>query len=78
MILIEFLLAPTVPSAPNPKNIARTALSDSIMKCGSTSRLLKVTSSLIPTVKWFLGRSLLSSSNTALHIAGVNSLDDSP
>ncbi len=51
MILIEFLLAPTVPSAPRPKNIARTTLSDSMTKCGSISRLVWVTSSLMPTVK---------------------------
>jgi len=51
MILIEFLLAPTVPSAPRPKNMARTTLSDSITKLGSTSRLVCATSSTMPTVK---------------------------
>ena len=32
----------------------------------------------MPTVKWFLGDGLASSSNTALTIAGVNSLEPSP
>jgi hypothetical protein len=37
-----------------------------------------VTSSTMPTVKWLRGCSPASSSKTALTIAGVNSLDDSP
>ena len=37
-----------------------------------------MTSSTIPIVKWFLGRGFLSSSKTALTMAGVNSLDDRP
>ena len=40
--------------------------------------LVWVTSSLIPTVKWFFGLSFAISSNTPLIIAGVNSFDESP
>ena len=45
---------------------------------GSNGSEVWVTSSTMPTVKWFFGRSLASSSKTALTIAGVNSLDESP
>ena len=78
MILIEFLFALTVPSAPSPQNNARTWFSGSVLKSGSYGRLVCVTSSLIPIVKWFLGFSFFNSSNTPLHIAGVNSFDDRP
>ena len=44
----------------------------------SQGMLREVTSSKMPTVKWRLGRSLLSSSRAALAMAGVNSLEDSP
>ncbi len=37
-----------------------------------------MTSSLMPTVKWFFGAGFCSSSKTALTIAGVNSFEDSP
>ncbi len=33
---------------------------------------------MMPTVKWFFGSSLPSSSKTALTIAGVNSLEERP
>jgi len=36
MILIEFLFAPTVPSAPKPKKTARTRSSESVSNSGST------------------------------------------
>ena len=78
MILIEFLLAPTVPSAPRPKKRARTVLGSSVEKCGSHSRLVWVTSSLMPTVKWFFGLALAASSRTAFTMAGVNSLEERP
>jgi hypothetical protein len=42
---------------------------------GSKSMLVKVRSSLIPTVKWFFGLSLAISSKRPLTIAGVNSLE---
>src|SRR5215831_13457886 len=78
MILIEFLFAPTVPSAPKPQNTQRTVSSPSIEYAGSYARLVWVTSSLMPIVKWFFGASLLSSSKIPLTIAGVNSLEERP
>ncbi len=54
MILIEFLLAPTVPSAPRPKKTARTRSSGSMSKSASTGSEVWVTSSMMPTVKWLL------------------------
>ena len=45
---------------------------------GSKSRLVWVTSSMMPIVKWFFGVAFFSSSKTALTMAGVNSLEDSP
>jgi hypothetical protein len=78
MILIEFRLALTVPSLPRPKNTARMTSSGSVENERSTARLVFVTSSTIPTVKWFLGSATSSSANTAAAIAGVNSFDESP
>ena len=78
MILMEFLFAPTVPSAPRPKNIALVTSGWRMKNVGSTSRLVWVTSSTMPTVKPFLGSLFLSSSKTALTMPGVNSLEDSP
>ena len=49
-----------------------------MVKLGSTSRLVKVTSSMMPTVKWFLGAGLVISSKTALTMAGVHSLLERP
>ena len=37
-----------------------------------------MTSSLIPTVKWFFGDFFASSSNTPCTMAGVNSFEASP
>ena len=78
MILMEFLFALTVPSLPRPKKTARTTSSGSGANEASTGRLVPLTSSTIPTVKWFFGGSAASSSNTAAAMAGVNSLDDRP
>ena len=79
MILIEFLLAPTVPSAPSPKKTARTRSSESMSKSGSTRIEVWLTSSTMPTVKWLRGPSRrTSSSNTALTWAGANSLELRP
>src|SRR5439155_1473993 len=78
MILMEFLLAPTVPSAPRPKNTARTTSSASMSSASSKGRDRWVTSSTMPTVKCFFGRGLFNSPKTALTIAGVNSFDDNP
>ena len=47
-------------------------------KSSSTGRLVWDTSSLMPTVKWFLGEGSARLSNTALTMAGVNSLEDRP
>ena len=58
--------------------MARVTVSGSMSKAGSWARLVWVTSSVMPTVKWFFGRSFASSSSTALTMAGVNSLDESP
>ena len=55
MILIEFLFAPTVPSAPRPKNTAAhdvVGLDVELVVHGSDRC---VTSSMMPTVKWFRG-----------------------
>ena len=65
---IEFLLAQTVPSDPRPQNIARWTPAGSAEKSASHSRLVNVTSSTMPTVKWFLGFSALRLSSTARHI----------
>ena len=78
MILIEFLLAPTVPSAPRPKKTARTTSGSSIEKSGSTSSDSRVTSSMMPTVNCGFGCGLASSSKMARTMAGVNSLEASP
>jgi hypothetical protein len=48
------------------------------VKDGSTSRLVPLTSSTIPTVRSDRGSLFASSSKTADAIAGVNSLDASP
>ncbi len=78
MILMEFLFALTVPSEPRPKKTARTVSGDSVEKERSQGSELPETSSTIPTVKWFFGRSLPSSAKTPATIAGVNSFEDSP
>src|SRR3712207_8902167 len=44
----------------------------------STGIDVPVTSSVIPTVKWFFGMGARRFSRTARTIAGVNSLDDRP
>ena len=78
MILIEFLLAETVPSAPSPQKSARTVSSRSVENAGSKSSEVCVTSSRMPTVKWFFGVAFFSSSKTAFAIAGVNSFEARP
>ena len=51
MILIVFLLAPIVPSDPNPKNNASVTSSPKTITSLFTGNDLNVTSSTIPTVK---------------------------
>ncbi len=78
MILIEFLLAPTVPSAPRPKKTARLTSSGSMSNSWSTASDRCVTSSTMPTVKWFRGVAADRLSKTAFACAGVYSFDDRP
>ena len=58
MILIEFLLAPTVPSPPRPQNLQDTQVLSAVAgtSVGSGNERL-VTSSSIPTVKLAFGGS---------------------
>src|SRR3990172_8579200 len=77
MIWTEALLAPTVPSLPSPKKTARTP-GGSVRKLASTARLVRLTSSTIPTVKRGFGAPLASSSKTAFTMAGGNSFEASP
>ena len=78
MILIELRFALTVPSLPRPTKTARITSSGSVVNERSTGRLVSVTSSTMPTVKWFFGSSASSSAKTAAAMAGVNSFDESP
>src|SRR4030067_798424 len=70
MILIEFLLAPTAPAAPRPKNIARWVSFASLTKCSSHGRLVPLTSASMPMVKWFFGRSWARLLKRAVAIPG--------
>ena len=54
MILMEFLLAPTVPSAPRPQNLQQIVPSGVVTISLPLSRDRFVTSSVIPMVKVFL------------------------
>ena len=67
MILIEFLLAPTVPSAPRPKKTARTVSAGSTSNVSSTASDSLVTSSTMPTVKWCFGAGFLHLVEDGLH-----------
>ena len=78
MILMEFLFAPTVPSEPSPQNLQLTVPGSPVSTSGPTGRERWVTSSLMPTVKWFLGSGWLMLSNTASIWAGETSLEESP
>ena len=73
-----FLFAPTVPSDPSPKKIARTVSGGSMSSDASYGRLVPETSSLMPTVNRRRGRSRASSENTPATMPGVNSFDDRP
>ena len=75
---MEFLFAPTVPSAPRPKNSARTTSGGSMSKLASTARLVCDTSSVIPIVNPRFGSGFFSSSKTVLAIAGSKSFEDKP
>ena len=53
MILMEFLFAPTVPSAPSPQNLQLTVPSGVVTREGPVGRERWVTSSLMPIVNLF-------------------------
>ncbi len=78
-ILVEFLLAPTVPSPPRPQNLHSTVPAAEVIGAGFTSGKLKfVTSSMIPTVKRAFGASFCNSVYTAKIDEGGVSLEPSP
>src|SRR5574344_1916595 len=73
MILTEFLLAPTVPSAPRPKNLHSWIDCPPRAISSTSGREVNVTSSTIPTVKWFFGSGNSRLLNTEIILAGVTS-----
>ena len=78
IILIACLLAPTVPSDPNPQNLHLTVPGVKTLNSSSTGIEVFVTSSSIPTVKLFLASSFLRLSNIALMCVGVTSFEANP
>ena len=61
MILMEFLLAPTVPSEPRPQNLQLMVRESAVTTFSPTGREWWVTSSVMPTVKWsFCSPAMLS------------------
>ena len=74
MILIEFLFAPTVPSAPRPQNLQLIVPSGVVTSGLPASRERLVTSSVMPIVNFFLVLLL----NTATIWLGVVSFDPKP
>ena len=55
MILMEFLLAPTVPSEPRPQNLQQTVPSAAVSMWSCIGRELSFTSSTMPMVKSLRG-----------------------
>ena len=79
MILVEFLLAPTVPSPPRPQNLHSTVPLAAVIGAGLTSGSERfVTSSTIPIVNLFLGASFSNSLYTANTDEGGVSLEPKP
>jgi len=78
MIFIALLFAPTVPSEPNPQNLQLVVPSGIVSTSSPTGSDVKVTSSIIPIVKWSFGSSALRLSNTAMICAGVVSFEPRP
>ena len=74
IIFIEFLFAPTVPSAPSPQNLQFFVPSGVVIRGLPVSRDRWVTSSTMPTVNLFFSVFL----NTATICAGVVSFELSP
>ena len=77
MILMVFLLAPTVPSEPRPHSLQQVQ-SEAVSSSGSLGNDRKVTSSSMPMVKLFLGSGAARFSYTARIWAGVVSLEARP
>ncbi len=77
MILQAFLLAPTVPSEPRPQNLQEMIERPEVTMFSPTGSEVWVTSSWMPTVKWFFFSPAMLS-NTALTWAGVVSLELRP
>ena len=74
IILMEFLLAPTVPSAPRPQNLQLMVPSGVVTRGAPISRDKFVTSSTIPSVNFCF----VVFSYTATICAGVVSLEPRP
>ena len=78
MILMADLFAPTVPSEPRPQNLHCTVPSGVVESDGPTGRDSPVTSSSMPTTKWFLALAFFMLSYTAWTMFGRNSLEPRP
>ena len=78
IIFIACLLAPTVPSDPNPQNLHLTVPGWAIFIDSDDSKEVFVTSSTIPNVKLFLGFSDVKLSNTVFISVGVTSFEPNP
>ena len=79
IILVEFLLAPTVPSPPRPQNLHSLVPAAEVIGAGLTSGSERlVTSSTIPIVNLFLGASFSNSLYTAKIDEGGVSLEPRP
>ncbi len=78
MILMEFLFAPTVPSEPRPQNFRLFVLFGRTSTGAPSLSEVKVTSSSMPTVKWFFGLYFFMLSKTATIWFGVTSLIERP
>ena len=74
IILIEFLFAPTVPSAPSPQNLQLIVEAEAVFGLSFISSERLVTSSTIPIVNLFF----VSLLYTATIWAGVVSFDPKP
>ena len=75
MILMEFLLAPTVPSPPRPQNLHSMVPGAAVLgQFSSSGRDRLVTSSTMPMVNWRFISSFFSSLYTANTEAGGVSL----
>ena len=76
--MIALLLAPTVPSDPNPQNLHAFVPAGVASISSVTSNEVLVTSSTIPIVKPFFGSSLVRLAYTAAMWDGFGSFDPNP